>query len=125
MFWDKYFGKKDNNVNSSVSSNQTNVENANINNQANVDAQNNLNNQEVTNKNGKTKRKKPGSFDGVRDLTKMIFKERNLKIEKREITKEDKKAAIITAIIIIGIGLLLWFLPFTHKFFEDIILLRI
>lgn len=122
MFWDKYFGKKENDINSEVSNDQANAQ-VDANNQANI--QNGANNQEVTNNKKKTKRKKPGSFDGVRDLTKMIFRERNLKIEKREITKEDKKAALITAIIIIGIGLLLWFLPFTHKFFEDIILLRI
>ena len=54
----------------------------------------------------------------------MVFKKRDYKIEAREITKEDKKAAIITAAIIIGLGLLLWFLPFTHQFFEDIIFLR-
>ncbi|MBR3002797.1 MAG: hypothetical protein IKF38_04475 [Clostridia bacterium] len=71
-----------------------------------------------------TKKKKPGSFDGVKELSKMIFKKRDYKIEAREISKEDKKAALITAAIIIGIGLLLWFLPFTHQFFEDIIFLR-
>ena len=72
----------------------------------------------------KTNKKKPGSFDGVRDLSKMLFKKRDFKIEKREITKEDKKAAIITVCIIVGLGLLLWFLPFTHQFFEDVLFLR-
>lgn len=57
-------------------------------------------------------------------MSKFLFKKRDYTVEKREITKEDKKAAIITAVIIIGVGLLLWFLPFTHQFFEDIIFLR-
>ena len=60
----------------------------------------------------------------MRDLSKMVFKKREYKIEKRELTKEDKKAAIITVCIIIGLGLLLWFLPFTHQFFEDVLFLR-
>ena len=78
-------------------------------------------------KEGKTKKKrqKPGSFEGVRELSKLVFKKRDYKIEPRNITKEDKKAAIITAVIIIGLGLLLWFLPFTHQFFEDVIFLRV
>ncbi len=76
---------------------------------------------------GKKKEKKPKthSYDGVVNLSKTIFKKKDYKIEKREVTKEDKKAAIITACIIIGIGLLLWFLPFTHKFIEDVIFLRV
>lgn len=76
------------------------------------------------NGNQQKKKSKPGTFDGIRELTQMVFKKRDYKIEAREITKEDKKAAIITAAIIIGLGLLLWFLPFTHQFFEDIIFLR-
>ncbi len=75
---------------------------------------------------GKNKEKKPKthSYDGVVNLTKNLFKNKDYKIEKREILKEDKKAAIITAWIIICIGLLLWFLPFTHQFFEDFLFLR-
>lgn len=86
---------------------------------------NSKNIKETVEKEQTTKKKKSGSFDGVKDLSKMLFKKRDYKIEKREITKEDKKAAIITACIIIGIGLLLWFLPFTHKFFEDFLFLRV
>lgn len=73
----------------------------------------------------KVKKKKPGSFDGVKEVAKLVFKKRDYKIEKREISKDAKKAAIITACIIIGIGLLLWFLPFTHQFFEDVLFLRV
>lgn len=72
----------------------------------------------------KKKEKSVGSFSNLVELTKGIFKKRDFKVEKREITKEDKKAAIITVIIVIVLGLLLWFLPFTHKFMEDFIFLR-
>lgn len=70
------------------------------------------------------KEKTVGSFSNLVDLVKGIFKKRDFKIEKREITKDDKKAAILTIIIVIALGLLLWFLPFTHKFMEDFIFLR-
>ena len=93
---------------------------------------NDKSNKEQNNQNGQSnpepvtkKKKRPGTFDGIRDLSKILFKERDIKIEPRNITKEDKKAAIITAIIIIGLALLLWFLPVTHQFFEDFIFLRV
>lgn len=70
------------------------------------------------------KRNRPGTFYGIVRLSKMLFKKRDYNIQERKVTKEDKKAIIITAIIIIGLGLLLWFLPFTHQFFEDVIFLR-
>ena len=77
---------------------------------------------------GRKKKEKytgPGSFASLTELTKSIFKKRDLKIEKRELTKEDKKAAILAVLIFIGFILILWFLPFTHKFMEDVIFLRI
>ena len=83
---------------------------------------------DTTNETGTADRKKknkPGTFDGIRNLTSLLFKKRDYKIELREVKKEDKKAAIITVVIIATIALLLWFLPFTHKFFEDIIFLRV
>ena len=75
-------------------------------------------------KNKEEKKRKPRSYDGAVSLFNTIFKNKDYKIEKKEVTKEDKKAAIITACIIIGVALLLWFLPFTHKFFEDFITLK-
>lgn len=66
-----------------------------------------------------------GSFTSLSNLTKMVFKKRDIKIEKKEFTKEDKKAAILAVLVFIGFILLLWFLPFTHKFIEDVIFLRI
>lgn len=73
----------------------------------------------------KAKEAQIGSFASITELTKSIFKKRDLKIEKKEFTKEDKKAAILAILVFIGFGLLLWFLPFTHKFMEDVIFLRV
>lgn len=53
-----------------------------------------------------------------------MFKQGELEVEERKVTKEDKKAIKITIAIILGLGLLLWFLPFTHQFIEDFIFLR-
>lgn len=67
---------------------------------------------------------KPGSFASVVEIAKMLFKKREYSIDKQAVNKDAKKALILTIIIIVGLGLLLWFLPFTHQFFEDILFLR-
>ena len=76
------------------------------------------------NENVENQKYKSSSFSGAVDLMKNIFKKREYKVEKREITKEDKKAVLYTFIIIVGLALILWFLPFTHQFIEDFIFLR-
>ena len=63
-------------------------------------------------------------FTNLINRVKKITKEEELKVEKREVTKDDKKAIIITIAIILGLGLLLWILPFTHQFMEDFLFLR-
>lgn len=72
----------------------------------------------------KEEKKKYSEWNNLKYMVNSIFKKREYKIEKREVTKEDKKAALITLAIILGLGLLLWFLPFTHEFMEDFIFLR-
>ena len=54
------------------------------------------------------------------DLIKEIFKKRK-KGEHREIKKEDKIAALLTLIIVIVLGVILWFIPATNGFIRDII----
>lgn len=73
----------------------------------------------------KEKEIKTGSFRSVAELTKSVFRKRDIKFDKSKITKEDKKAAILAVLIFIGLILLLWFLPFTHQFIEDVLCLRI
>lgn len=70
------------------------------------------------------KTNKPGSFGSVVELSKMVFKKREYSIDNKAVNKDAKKAIILTILIIVGLGLLLWFLPFTHEFFEDILFLR-
>ncbi len=78
---------------------------------------------------GRKKEKKekytgPGSFKSVVELGKTVFKKRDYNIDVKNVNKDAKKALILTVLIIVGLGLLLWFLPFTHQFFEDILFLR-
>ena len=70
----------------------------------------------------RTKIKQETLFTNLINRVKKITKEEELKVEK--VTKDDKKAIIITIAIILGLGLLLWILPFTHQFMEDFLFLR-
>ena len=72
----------------------------------------------------RTKIKQETLFTNLINRVKKITKEEELKVEKREVTKDDKKAIIITIAIILGLGLLLWILPFTRQFMEDFLFLR-
>ena len=83
---------------------------------------NNVENTNQTEK--KEKEVKVGSFGAIKNIVKTVFKKRDYKIEPRNITKEDKKAAILTVIVVIAIGLILWVIPFTRGFVEDIIHFR-
>ncbi|MBR0351068.1 MAG: hypothetical protein IJH76_04570 [Clostridia bacterium] len=78
---------------------------------------------------GRKKEKKekytgPGSFRSVVNLGKTVFKKRDYKLDIKNADKNAKKALLLTILIMVGLGLLLWFLPFTHQFFEDILFLR-
>ena len=63
---------------------------------------------------------KVGSFMSMIDLLKIIFKSRS-KNEKREIKREDMIAAILTFIIVVTIGIIMWFVPATNGFIRSLI----
>ena len=78
---------------------------------------------EKTNKNEKIKEEKPhkvGTFMSIVDLLKNVFKKREIK-GPREIKREDKIAAILTLIIVVVIGVILWFIPATNGFMRSLI----
>ena len=65
---------------------------------------------------------KVGTFMSIVDLTKELFRKRNLKSgEPRKIQKEDKLAAIITFVIVVVLGIILWFIPATNGFLRSLI----
>lgn len=98
--------------------NNSNFENRNM--MENKQNKNNFVNQEKEQVD--TKPHKVGTFMSIVDLTKVIFKRRNIKKgEPRKIQKEDKMAAIITFVIVVVLGIILWFIPATNGFLRSLI----
>ena len=64
---------------------------------------------------------KVGTIMSMVDLIKEIFRKRDRNGAPRKLQKEDKLAALLTFIIVIVIGVALWFIPFTHSFIRDLI----
>lgn len=76
----------------------------------------------INNEQTNTKQHKVGTFMSIVDLTKLLFRKRNIKKEgPRKIQKEDKMAAIITLVIVIILGIILWFIPATNGFLRSLI----
>ncbi len=67
------------------------------------------------------KEHKVGTAMSIVDLLKAIFKKRNFSDKPKEIKKEDKLAAIITLVIVLIIGVALWFIPATNGFIRSMI----
>ena len=55
------------------------------------------------------------------DILKQIFIDRPKRTKKEKIKKEDITAGIITAVIVIVLGIILWLIPATRGFIRDII----
>ena len=62
-----------------------------------------------------------GTFMGLVDVAKELFKHRQNKNEKKEIKKEDMIAAGLTLIIVIVLGIILWCIPATKGFIRSLI----
>ena len=88
---------------------------------------NNFNNQKeqnTTRKSSQEKKEKThkvGTIMSMVDLLKEIFKKRNKSEGTKKIQKEDKIAAVLTLIIVIVIGIILWFIPATNVFIRSLI----
>ena len=76
---------------------------------------------EENNKNQEVKKYKVGTIMSMVDLLKDIFKKRKKGEKPIEIKKEDKMAAIITLIIVVVLGVALWFIPATNGFIRSLI----
>lgn len=64
---------------------------------------------------------KVGSFMGLVDLVQMIFKNRPKGDGIKNIKREDWIAAGLTLIVVIVIGIILWFVPVTNSFLRSMI----
>lgn len=67
------------------------------------------------------KQHKVGTFMSLVDLSKSIFSNRPRRREKRKLQKEDKMAAVITFVIVVILGIILWFIPATNGFLRSLI----
>lgn len=88
----------------------------------------NINNSQITQEEAKSnkqeKENKPhqvGTFMSIVDLVKEIFKKRDKKQGPRKITREDKIAAGLTLLIVVILGIILWFIPATNGFMRSLI----
>ena len=71
--------------------------------------------------NEKMKKHKVGSFSGLLDLCKELYKNKPKREEFKEITKKDILAFVLTIIVVILIGIALWFIPFTNGWMRELL----
>lgn len=79
------------------------------------------NKEEVEEFNETMKKHKVGTFSGGFTLLKSFYKNNRYKKENKEITKKDILAIILTIIVIILIGIILWFIPFTNGWMRELL----
>lgn len=107
------------------SANGKNQYQINMTEQPNINNQNNINN--VTNQiNSKRNRKQGknqelGTFARIIELTKELIKNKPKRDELKEITKNDIIALILTIIVVIVIGIILWFIPITNGWMRELL----
>ncbi len=95
---------------------QTNSENDINNSEFNKNNANKSNNKKNTEQ---EYNKKLGSFAGIVELTKELYKNKPKRDELKKITQKDIIAVILTIIVVILIGIALWFIPFTNGWMRE------
>lgn len=77
--------------------------------------------EQIKQNNPKEQTHQVGTFGGAVALVKEIFKNKPKKINLKDITKTDMYAAGLTVVIIIILGIILWFIPFTNGWIRELI----
>ncbi|MCI8444644.1 MAG: J domain-containing protein [Clostridia bacterium] len=67
------------------------------------------------------RRHKVGTFMGLVDVTKELFRQRARNKQKKELKREDMIAAGLTLVIVIILGIILWCIPETKGFIRSLI----
>mgnify|MGYP005773052219 CR=1 FL=1 len=90
-------------------------------NSINSKEKNNMQEKEVEDLNERMRKHKVGSFSGIIELCKEIYKNKPKRDEIKEITKKDILAFVLTIIVVILIGVALWFIPFTNGWMRELL----
>ena len=94
------------------------------NNARNVNYQNaneNYLNEENLEQKAQKEKSKVGTLAGLIELTKELIKNKPKRDEVKEMTKKDIFAILLTIIIVILIGVALWFIPFTNGWMRELL----
>ena len=91
------------------------------NNNVNNKEKNNIQEKEVEDFNERMKKHKVGSFSGIIELCKELYKNKPKRDEIKEVTKKDILALVLTIIVVILIGIALWFIPFTNGWMRELL----
>ena len=67
------------------------------------------------------KKHKVGSFSGIIELLKELYKNKPKREEIKEITKKDVLAFALTIMVIILLGIILWNIPFTNGWMRELL----
>ncbi len=76
---------------------------------------------EVEEFNQNMKRHKVGTFSGAIELLKEIYQNKSKREEVKEVTRKDIVAIILTIVVIILIGIILWYIPFTNGWMKELL----
>lgn len=68
-----------------------------------------------------SKQNKVGTLDGIISIVKELIKNKPKREEVKEITKKDLVALGLTVVVILIIGVILWFIPFTNSWIRELL----
>ena len=114
--YDKELQKEIEQINSQKYSSQTNIYNNYYNTAPSGENETNTKKAQK-----ETKQRKIGTLQGIIEVVKELYKNKPKRDEFKEVTKKDILALVLTIIIVILIGIALWFIPFTNGWMRELL----
>lgn len=68
-----------------------------------------------------TKKPQIGTLDSAIELVKELYHDRPKRQEYKEMTKKDIIAILLTIVVVLAIGLILWAIPFTNGWMKELL----
>lgn len=118
--YEKY-NQKENILNENEKSNISNMNQTSHNAPNRVHKEKQNNKKDIEDFNERMKKHKVGSFSGIIELCKELYKNKPKRDEIKEITKKDIIALILTVIVVILIGVALWYIPLTNGWMRELL----